>query len=409
MNKFDVMKIRQNFPILNEKVHGKSLIYLDNGATTQKPQIVIDAVKNYYEHTNANIHRGVHYLSEKATSEYEHCRELIKDFIHAANTKEIVFTKGTTESINLVANCLSFTSGDEIIITAMEHHSNIVPWQMVCERTGANLKIAPMNESGELILEQFYKLLSNKTKLVACTHISNAIGTINPIEEIIKAAHQYNALTLIDGAQAVAHLSVNVEQLNCDFYVFSAHKLLGPTGVGVLYGKEALLEKMPPYQGGGDMIREVSFEKSTYAPLPAKFEAGTPNIAGVIGFAAAIKYINTIGLENIAAYEHDLLSHATQLVTQQKDLRLIGTATHKAAILSFVMKGVHAHDIGTILDQQGIAIRTGHHCAMPLMGYFKVPATARASFSFYNTKQEIDSLFEGLNKIRQLFHGEFHG
>lgn len=401
----DVIKIRCDFPILNEKVHGKDLIYLDNGATTQKPQAVIDAIKHYYEHTNANIHRGVHYLSEKATNEYEQCRVLIKNFINAASTKEIIFTKGTTESINLVANCLTFNAGDEILITAMEHHSNIVPWQIVCERTGAILKVAPMNETGELILEEFYKLLSSKTKLVACTHISNAIGTINPIKEIIEAAHQYNALVLIDGAQAAAHLHVDVQQLNCDFYVFSAHKVLGPTGVGILYGKEALLEKMPPYQSGGDMIREVCFEKTTYAPLPAKFEAGTPNIAGVIGFSAAIKYINTVGLDNIAIYENELLTYATQLAQQQTDIRLIGTAQHKAAILSFVMKNIHAHDIGTILDQQGIAIRTGHHCAMPLMGYFKVPATARASFSFYNTKQEIDALFESLNKIREIFNG----
>lgn len=405
MSHFNVEKIRQDFPILQQTVRGQPLVYLDNAATTQKPTVVIEATRHYYENINSNVHRGVHYLSEQATLAYENARKIIQKFLNAPHSKEIIFTKGATESINLVASTLPLKAGDEVLITAMEHHSNIVPWQLACERSGAVLKVAPINDAGELIVDEFLKLLSKKTKLVAMTYISNAIGTINPVAALIKAAHEHGALVLIDGTQAAPHLAVDVQALDCDFYAFSGHKVYGPTGTGVLYGKAAVLESLPPYQGGGDMIYEVTFERSTFAPLPLKFEAGTPNIAGVIGLGAALQYLQAIGLDKIAAYEHSLLTYATKLAQAQPDLRIIGTATNKASILSFVMDKVHPHDIGTILDQQGIAIRTGHHCAMPIMQYFKVPATARASFAFYNTTTEIDQLFAGLEAIRELFHG----
>lgn len=405
MSELDLSKRRQDFPILRQHVNGHDLVYLDNAATTQKPQCVIDAIDNYYTTINANVHRGVHTLSERATEQYEAARETVRKFIGAQSTKEIIFTKGATESINLVASTLPLKQGDEILITALEHHSNIVPWQLACERTGAILKVAPINDRGELILQELYNLLSKKTKIVALNYVSNAIGTINPVKAITAAAKQYKALVLIDGAQSTAHLAVDMQDLDCDFYVFSSHKTFGPTGVGVLYGKEAILNALPPYQGGGDMIQEVTFEKSTFAPLPHKFEAGTPNIAGVIGLGTALNYIETIGLDNIACYERGLLLYANKLVKQHTDIRVIGTSKNKTSMLSFVMDGIHPHDIGTILDQQGIAIRTGHHCAMPIMQFFKVPATARASFCFYNTTQEIDQLFSGLAKIRELFHG----
>ena len=402
----DVEKIRQDFPILHQEINGKPLVYLDNAATSQKPMQVIETLDNYYQQDNANIHRGVHTLSERATADYEQARAKIRDFINASSEKEIVFVRGATEGINLIAQSYGRTNlkaDDEIIISEMEHHSNIVPWQLLCEQTGAILKIIPINDDGELILEEYEKLLSPQTKIVSVVHISNALGTINPVQHIIDRAHEHNAIVIIDGAQATPHTAVDVQALNCDFYVFSGHKLFGPTGIGALYGKTVLLEAMPPWQGGGDMIKMVSFEKTMYADLPYKFEAGTPHIAGVIGLGAAIDYVNSVGLDAIAAYEHDLLDYATAKASQVEGLRLIGTAAQKASILSFVIDSVHPHDIGTILDHEGIAIRTGHHCAMPVMTHFNVPATARASFAFYNTFTEVDILIQALEKARKVF------
>ncbi len=402
----DTEAIRSDFPILHQEIYGKPLVYLDNAATTQKPHCVIDAVRHYYEKDNANIHRGVHTLSERATADYEAARETIRLFFNARSKKEVIFTRGTTESINLVASSWGDTNvgkGDEILITHMEHHSNIVPWQMLCERVEATLKVVPMNEAGEMDMHAFETLLSERTKLVGVVHMSNALGTINPIRTIIKQAHAVGARVLVDGAQAAAHVAVDVQALDVDFYATSAHKMYGPTGVGVLIAKETVLDAMPPYQGGGDMILTVTFEKTQYNDLPHKFEAGTPNIAGVIGFAKAIEYINAIGLDAIAEREKVLLDYATQKAVAFDGLRQIGTAKDKACVLSFVMDGVHPHDLGTILDREGVAIRAGHHCAMPVMQFYKVPATARASFSIYNTEAEVDALFIALIKARDLF------
>ncbi|OIQ00728.1 MAG: cysteine sulfinate desulfinase [Zetaproteobacteria bacterium CG2_30_46_52] len=403
---FDLASIRADFPILHQEIYGKPLVYLDNAATTQKPQIVIDTLRHYYEKDNANIHRGVHTLSERATKDYEATRDTIRSFFHAASTKEVIFTRGTTDSINLVASAwgsANVQAGDEILISHMEHHSNIVPWQMLCERSGATLKVIPMNEAGELDLETYANLLSERTKLVGIVHMSNALGTINPIATMIAQAHAVGAKVLIDGAQAAAHVPVDMQALDIDFYVTSAHKMYGPTGVGVLIAKQAILEAMPPYQGGGDMILMVTFEKTQYNDLPHKFEAGTPNIAGVIGFGAAIKYIQSIGFEAIEKREKELLAYATKLAQAFTGLRQIGTAKDKACVLSFVLDGVHPHDLGTILDREGVAIRAGHHCAMPVMQFYKVPATARASFSIYNTEAEVDALFAALTKARDMF------
>lgn len=406
MKTFDAHRIRKDFPILREQVYGKPLTYLDNAATTQKPQSVIDTLTQYYSKENANIHRGIFCLSEQATKRYKSARHKVQEFIGAASDKEIIFVRGTTEAINLVAYCYGRTflkAGDEILITHMEHHSNIVPWQRLAEEAGIKLKVAPINDQGELILEDFKRLLTDKVKFVSVAHISNALGTINPVNEIIRLAHAKGVPVMVDGAQAVAHTPVNVQALDCDFYVFSGHKLLGPTGVGVLYGKKEFLEKMPPYQGGGDMIRSVTFEKTTYNDLPYKFEAGTPHIAGVIGLGVAIDYIQSIGLDRIQAYEQELLSYGTEKLLQVPGLRLIGTARHKSAILSFVLGEAHAHDIGTILDRQGIAIRAGHHCAMPVMQRFNVSATTRASLAFYNTREEIDRLAAALYEVTEVF------
>lgn len=403
---WDVERIRRDFPILKEQVYGKPLTYLDNAATTQKPQVVIDTLTQYYSRENANIHRGIFCLSEQATKRYKSARHKVQEFLGAASDKEIVFVRGTTEAINLVAQCYGRTflqKGDEVLITHMEHHSNIVPWQMLAEETGIMLKVAPINDQGELILEDFIKLLTDKVKFVSVVHVSNALGTVNPVKEIIRLAHAKGIPVMVDGAQAVAHTPVNVRDLDCDFYAFSGHKLLGPTGIGVLYGKKEFLEKMPPYQGGGDMIRSVTFEKTTYNELPYKFEAGTPHIAGVIGLGVAIDYIGSIGLERIEAYEQELLKYGTEKLLQVPGLRLIGTAKHKSAILSFVLGEAHAHDIGTILDRQGIAIRAGHHCAMPVMERFHVPATTRASLAFYNTREEIDRLVAALHEVTEVF------
>ena len=403
---FDVGHWREDFPILRETVHGKPLAYLDNAATSQKPQAVIDCESRYYETLNANIHRGVHDLSQRATEAFEAAREKVRGFINAADSKEIVFVRGTTEAINLVAQSYGrsrFKAGDEILLTEMEHHSNIVPWQLLCEQTGAVLRVAPIDDAGELLMDEFEKLLSPRTKLVAVAHVSNALGTINPIRRIIELAHAVGAVVLVDGAQAVPHLNVDVRALDCDFYAFSGHKLYGPTGIGALYGRAALLDAMPPYQGGGDMISRVTFKKTLYNTLPFKFEAGTPNIAGGIGLGAAIDYVESLGLEAIAAHEHDLLDYATRCASEAPGLTVIGTARDKAGILSFTLEGVHPHDIGTILDHEGIAIRTGHHCAMPVMEHFRIPATARASFALYNTREEIDALFHGLRKVKELF------
>ena len=403
---FDAARCRKDFPILNEKVYGKPLIYLDNAATTQKPKVVIDALNRYYSAENANIHRGIHYLSQQATDAYDDARVAIQHFLNACDTYEIVFVRGATEGINLVAQSYGRTflkEGDEIIITAMEHHSNIVPWQILCQQIGAKLRVAPMNDQGELLMDEYEKLLNKRTKFVSISHISNALGTINPVQQMIQMAHRWNAPVLVDGAQSAPHVQVDVQELDCDFFVFSGHKLFGPTGIGVLYGKAAFLEKMPPYQGGGDMISSVTFEKTTYNKLPYKFEAGTPHIAGVIGLGAAVDYISKIGLKRITAYEKELLVYATEILSRIPGFRMIGTAKNKASILSFALDDVHAHDIGTILDQQGIAIRAGHHCAMPVMEHFKVPATARASFAFYNTKEEIDRLTNAIHGVSEVF------
>ncbi len=403
---YDVSLVRDDFPILHQQVYGKPLVYLDNAATTQKPQIVIDAIRNYYERDNANVHRGVHALSERATAAYEASREKLRVLLNAASLKEIVFTRGTTESINLIASSwggANVRAGDEVLITEMEHHSDIVPWQMLCERTGATLKVLPINDDGELCMDRLDTLLSERTKLVGVVHLSNALGTINPIKEIIDRAHAAGAKVLVDGAQALAHLQVDVQALDVDFYVSSAHKMYGPTGVGMLYAKEALLEAMPPYQGGGDMIAMVTFERTEYNTLPYKFEAGTPNISGVIGFGAAVDYLNSVGVEHIAAHEQSLLAYATGQAEAFDGLRQIGTARERATVLSFTIEGVHPHDLGTILDREGVAIRAGHHCAMPVMQHFGVPATARASFAAYNRIDEVDALFAALKKAQDLF------
>ncbi len=406
MTNFPIEKIRTDFPILAEKIRNKPLVYLDNAASCQKPQAVIDSLVHVYTHEYANIHRGVHTLSVRATDKYEGAREKVKDFINAASHKEIIFVRGATEAINLVSQTYgkaNIKAGDEIIISAMEHHSNVVPWQMLCEQTGAVLKVAPMNHAGELIYSEFEALLNTKTKLVAITHMSNALGTINPVERIIASAHAKNIPVLLDGAQAIPHMAVDVQALDCDFYVFSGHKLYAPSGIGVLYGKQALLEAMPPYQGGGDMIKTVAFDKSTYAGLPHKFEAGTPSIADTIALGAAIDYLQTIGMAAIAAYEAELLAYATSQAQQIKGLRIIGEAADKGAILSFALDKIHPHDIGTMLDSLGIAIRAGHHCAMPVMDFYGVPATARASFAMYNTKAEIDVLMQGIKSLIEVF------
>jgi len=403
---FDVERIRHDFPILKQQVHGKPLVYLDNAATSQKPQVVIDTVTQYYLAQNSNVHRGVHFLSEQATQAFEGARAKVARFLNASNAREVIFVRGATEGINLVAQSYGRTfikAGDEILISAMEHHSNIVPWQMLCEQIGARLRVIPFNYDGELFLDEYERLLNEWTKLVAVVHVSNALGTINPIKQIIEMAHRRGIPVLVDGAQAVPHMRVDVQDLDCDFYAFSGHKLFGPTGIGVLYGKADLLEAMPPYQGGGDMISAVTFEKTHYNTLPYKFEAGTPDIAGVIGLGVAIDYLSEIGLDAITAYEHELLAYATDALSTIKGVRIIGTAREKAGVLSFVLDGIHAHDIGTILDHEGIAIRAGHHCAMPVMQRFGVPATARASLAFYNTKEEVDALIRAIHKVIEVF------
>ncbi len=404
--RLDVAKIRRDFPILKQKVHGKPLVYFDNAATSQKPRLVIEAEKRFYETDNSNIHRGVHELSERATKAYEDARIKVQRFLNAAESREIIFVRGTTEGINLVAQTYgrkNVGAGDEVLITALEHHSNIVPWQMLCEEKGAKLRVAPINNRGEVEIVEFSKLLGPRTKIVAVAHVSNALGTIIPVRKIVELAHAQNVPVLVDGAQAAPHGAVDVRELDCDFYTFSSHKVFGPTGVGVLYGKARLLEAMPPYQGGGDMISSVTFEKTIYNVIPHKFEAGTPNIAGVVGLGAAIDYVNSLGLENIAAYEEELLDYATRAVSKIPGVCIIGTAKEKAGVISFVLEGIHPHDVGTVLDQEGIAVRTGHHCAQPVMQRFGVPATTRASFAFYNTKEEVDALVAGIHKVKEVF------
>jgi len=402
---FDVERVRADFPILNERVHGRALVYLDNAATTQKPEAVIEAINHYYRHDNANIHRGVHLLSQRATDAYESARAAVQRFLNAQSSSEIVFVRGATEAINLVAQTYGrshIVSGDEVLITAMEHHSNIVPWQILCEEKGAKLRVAPVNDRGELLLEKLEELLSSRTKIVSIAHVSNALGTVNPIRQIVRLAHSRGIPVIVDGAQAAPHLPIDVQDLDCDFYAFSGHKIYGPTGIGVLYGKAELLEEMPPFQGGGDMISSVTFEKTTYNKVPHKFEAGTPDISGVIGLGAAIAYIDNLGKASIAEHEDELLSYATAQLEKIPGIRLVGTAREKVGALSFVMEGVHPHDIGTILDQEGIAVRTGHHCAQPIMDRFGIPATVRASFGLYNTKAEIDSLAAGIEKVKEI-------
>ncbi len=402
----DVARIRADFPILDQQVYGKPLVYLDNAATTQKPRAVIDAVTRYYEHDNANVHRGVHALSQRATEEYEGVREKVREFLNARSVRELVFVRGTTEAINLVAATfgrMRVREGEEILLTEMEHHSNIVPWQLLAEQTGAVLKVVPITDSGELVMEEFERLLGPRTRLVAVAHLSNALGTINPVRRIIELAHAQGVPVLLDGAQAAPHIRVDVRELDCDFYAFSGHKLYGPTGIGILYGKEKWLEDMPPYQGGGEMIRQVSFKRSTYGDIPAKFEAGTPNIAGAIGLGAAIDYIQAIGLDAIAAHEHAVLEYALAAAEEVPGMRVVGCARAKASILSFVLERIHPHDIGTILDRQGLAVRAGHHCAMPVMEHYCLPATARASFAVYNTREEVDALMAGIRKVREVF------
>ena len=403
-NNFNVTKIREDFPILNRKVNGKPLIYFDNAATSQTPKQVIDVIVDYYSNYNSNIHRGVHTLSQEATDLYEEARIKIQKHFNAKHKHEIILTSGTTHGINLVANGFSslLNQDDEVLVSALEHHSNIVPWQMLCERTGATLKVIPMNQNGELVMSSYDKLLSKKTKLVFVNHISNALGTINPIEELIEKAHNVGAAVLIDGAQSCPHIKPDVQALNVDFYVTSAHKMCGPTGVGLLYGKEDWLNKLPPYQGGGEMIDQVTFEETTYAGLPHKFEAGTPNICGGIAFGAAVDYMNAVGFEQIATYEHQLLDYATDKLLQIEGLKIYGTAKEKTSVISFNIDGIHPYDIGTILDKMGIAVRTGHHCAQPIMDFFKIPGTVRASFAFYNTKAEIDALVDGLKKAKMM-------
>jgi len=398
----DIQSIRAEFPILTQKVNGKPLVYFDNAATSQKPKMVIDAIASYYEEINANIHRGVHKLSQLATDAYEVSRVKIQNHINAKHNYEVLFTSGTTHGINLVSNGFAslLKAGDEVMVSALEHHSNIVPWQMLCERTGAKLTVIPMDENGELIFSEFEKLLSEKTKIIAVNHISNALGTINPIKKIIAKAHQFGTAVLIDGAQATPHVKPDVQELDCDFYVFSGHKICGPTGTGILYGKEEWLNKLPPYQGGGEMIKEVTFEKTTYAELPHKFEAGTPNIAGGIVLGTAIDYLNGVGFENIAKYEHELLEYGTKRLSEIEGLKIYGPKSleNKTSVISFNIGNIHPYDIGTIVDKMGIAVRTGHHCAQPIMSFFNIPGTIRASFSFYNTKEEIDALVAAVKK-----------
>lgn len=401
MKNLDITKIRADFPILSREVNGKPLVYLDNGATTQKPKQVIDAIVKYYTDMNSNVHRGVHYLSQISTDAFEVTRRKVKQFINAAHEHEIIITTGTTHAINIIATCFGkahIRKDDEILISAMEHHSNIVPWQMLCDEVGAKLKVIPMNEKGELIVEEYENLLNDRTKIVSITYVSNALGTVNPVKKMIEIAHRYQIPVLVDGAQAVQHMAVDVQELDADFFTFSGHKMYGPTGIGVLYGKEALLNAIPPYQGGGDMIKEVTFAKTTYNELPFKFEAGTPNIEAGICLADAIDYIQSLGLENIAAHEEELLAYATEKMVQIPGLRIIGTAARKSSVLSFVVEGVHPYDIGVILDKLGIAVRTGHHCAQPVMEQFGIPGTVRASFACYNTKEEIDKLAMGVER-----------
>ncbi|MGD2087095.1 MAG: cysteine desulfurase [Candidatus Aminicenantes bacterium] len=403
---FNPEALKADFPVLGQVINDKPLVYLDNAASTQKPRAVIQRLQRYYERENANVHRGVHTLSQWATDAYEEAREKIRAFINAAHSKEIIFVRGATEAINLVASSFGqkyVQKGDEIIISAMEHHSNIVPWQLLCDQSGAHLKVIPMNAAGELDMKAYTNMLGNKTRLVAVGHVSNALGTVNPIPEIIKHAHSKGIPVLVDGAQAIPHMPIDVKELQCDFFAFSGHKMYGPTGIGVLYGRAELLEEMPPYQGGGDMIRSVTFKKTTFSSIPYKFEAGTPNIAGAIGLAAAVDYLSHLGMENIAANEKSLLEYATTRLLELEGLSIIGTAKHKAAVISFLFGDIHPHDIGTILDQEGIAIRTGHHCAQPVMDFFSVPATARASFGLYNSPQDIDRLAAGLKKIGEVF------
>jgi cysteine desulfurase/selenocysteine lyase len=405
---FDVEAIRRDFPILHQQVNGKPLVYLDNAASSQRPRSVIEAISTYYERDHANVHRGVHALSQRATDAFEGARDVIRRFINAADTKEIIYTRGTTEAVNLVAQSFlrpTLQTGDEILISALEHHANIVPWQLVCEQTGAKLKVIPIDDRGVVDFAAFEKLIGPQTKLLALAHVSNALGTIVPVAKFIAVAKRHGVPVLLDGAQAIPHTRVDVRALDCDFYCFSAHKMLGPTGFGVLYGRKALLEKMPPWQGGGDMILTVTFEKSTFNQLPWKFEAGTPHIAGAVGLAAAIEYLEGIGMDRIAAYEHELLTYATERLSKIPGLRIVGTAPEKAAVISFVFDDIHPHDIGTIVDTEGVAIRTGHHCAMPVMDFFKIPATARASFSFYNTFEEIDRLAAALEHTRRVLGG----
>jgi len=403
---FDVDKVRADFPLLRQKVHGQPLVYLDNAATTQKPQAVIDAITRYYLRDNSNVHRGVHLLSERATQEYEDVRARVRGFLNAAEAREVIFVRGATEAINLVAQSYGrqhVGPGDEVLISAMEHHSNIVPWQILCQEKRAVLRVVPINDRGEFLMEEYEKLLTPRTRLVAVVHVSNSLGTVNPVRQIIELAHRRKVPVLVDGAQAVSHLPVDVRDLDCDFYALSGHKMFGPTGIGVLYGKARLLEAMPPYQGGGDMISSVTFEKTTYNVLPYKFEAGTPDIAGVVGLGAAVDYLTGIGFDAITPHERDLLAYATEAVGEVPGVRLIGTAREKAAVLSFVLDGVHPHDMGTVLDREGVAIRTGHHCCQPVMDRFGVPATARASLALYNNRADIDALVRGLYRVKEVF------
>lgn len=403
--RLDIDRIRADFPILHQEIHGNRLAYLDNAASSQQPNAVIDAVRHYHEHDHANVHRGVHSLSHRATEAFEAARENVRRFINAASTNEVIFTRGTTEAINLVASTFdSFVQpGDEILITHMEHHSNIVPWQMLCGRTGALLKVAPIDQQGELQLDRMLEMLNARTKLVALAHVSNALGTVNPVEQIITAAHEQGIPVLVDGAQAAPHTALDMQQLDCDFYVFSGHKMCGPTGIGVLYGREQWLEKLPPWQGGGEMILTVAFEKTVYNTLPFKFEAGTPNISGAVGLSAAIDYLQSVGMGAIADYESELLTYLTEQLSGFKGVRLVGTAPEKAAVQSFLLDGVHPHDLGTVLDHQGVAIRTGHHCAMPVMDFYGLPGTARASLAFYNNRRDIDQLVDGLAVAAEMF------
>lgn len=397
---FNIEEIRSQFPILKRKVHGKDLIYFDNGATVQKPQMVIDCINHYYENDNANIHRGVHHLSQIGTQQYEDARITIQKYLNAKHDHEIIFTKGTTDGINLVAQSMTtkVSKGDEIVITAMEHHSNIVPWQMLCERTGASLKVIPMNQNGTLQFEKIDELITDKTKIVAFTHVSNSLGTVNPIRDIIAKAKSVNALTLIDGAQAIQHLQVDVQELDCDFYIFSGHKVYGPTGVGILYGKEDVLNDLPPYQGGGDMIKTVTFEKTTYNDLPHKFEAGTPNIVGGIALGKAFEFLNSINLKDLLDYEHELLEYATTEIKKIEGVKIFGEGACKTSVLSFLVEGTHPYDVGTLLDKMGVAVRTGHHCAQPVMDFFEIPGTIRLSIAMYNTKEEIDYFIKSLQR-----------